>query len=122
MTAPKPRKRLQKVQDGRSTWARRHRQLAAGFAADLGPNLSKIDQALADHAATICLEAEQLKARQLNDEEIDVEQLVRLTNSLTRIRIELGKHAKATEKPWSPADLPGWKYAEEDDDGESEAA
>jgi hypothetical protein len=99
MTSPKARTRLQKVADGRSTWARRHRQLAAGFAADLGPNLSKIDLALVDHAATICLEAEQLKARQLNDQEIDIEQLVRLTNSLTRIRIELRKRANAKAEP-----------------------
>ena len=99
MTSPKARTRLQKVSDGRSTWARRHRQLAAGFAADLGPSLSAIDRALVDHAATVALEAEQMKAAQLNDEDIDIEQLVRLTNSLTRVRIELGKHATAKTDP-----------------------
>jgi hypothetical protein len=95
MTSPKPRKRLQEVRDRRSAWARRHRQLAAGFAADLGFEPSAIDCALLDHAATVALEAEQMKAAQLNDEEIDIEQLVRLTNSLTRLRIELGKRAVA---------------------------
>jgi hypothetical protein len=95
MTSPKPRKRLQKVKDQRSSWSRRHRQLAAGFAADLGFEPSAIDRALLDHAATVALEAEQMKAEQLNDEEIDIEQLVRLTNSLTRLRIELGKRAVA---------------------------
>jgi hypothetical protein len=100
MTSPKARTRLQKVADGRSTWARRHRQLAAGFAADLGSNLPAIDQALVDHAATVALEAEQMKAAQLNDEAIDLEQLVRLTNSLTRLRVELGKRAEAkVERP-----------------------
>jgi hypothetical protein len=67
MTAPKQRSRLQQVRDGRSAWARRHRQLAADFAADLGSSLSKIDLALISHAATVALEAEQLKAAQLND-------------------------------------------------------
>jgi hypothetical protein len=95
MTSPKARARLQKVADGRSTWARRHRELAAGFAADLGSDPSAIDRALVDHAATVALEAEQMKAAQLNDEAVDIEQLVRLTNSLTRIRIELGKRAAA---------------------------
>jgi hypothetical protein len=101
MTSPKARARLQKVTDGRSTWARRHRQLAAGFAADLGPEPSAIDRALVDHAATVALEAEQMKAAQLNDEAVDIEQLVRLTNSLTRLRIELGKRsaAKADRPP-----------------------
>jgi hypothetical protein len=96
MTAPKQRQRLQKVKDGRTAWARRHRELAAGFAADLGSNLSAIERALLDHAATVALEAEQMKAMQLNDQDIDLDALVRLTNSLTRLRIELGKRI---EKP-----------------------
>lgn len=66
MTAPKKRNQLQKVKDRRSAWARRHRQLASGFAADLGSGLSAIDRALVDHAATVALEAEQMKAAQLN--------------------------------------------------------
>jgi hypothetical protein len=95
MTSPKQGNRLQKVRDGRTAWARRHRELAAGFAADLGSNLSAIDRSLVDHAATIALEAEQMKAAQLNDQAVDIEQLVRLTNSLTRLRVELGKRAAA---------------------------
>jgi hypothetical protein len=93
-----PKKRLQKVADGRSAWARRHRQLAADFAGDLGSNLSKIDLALVDLAATAVLEAEQLKAAQLNDQEVDLEQLTRLANSLIRIRGELEKRAEAKER------------------------
>jgi hypothetical protein len=100
MTSPKARKRLQKVADGRSTWARRHRQLATDFAADLGPTPSKIDLALISHAATVTLEAEQLRAAQLNDQNIDLEQLTRLTNSLIRLRKELGQRAAA--KPTDP--------------------
>ena len=56
----------------------------------------------ADHAATVALECEALKVRQLNGEPVDLDDLVRLTNSLTRIRIELGKRAKAAD------DGPDW--------------
>jgi hypothetical protein len=95
-------KRLRAVKDRRSTWARRHRELAAAFAADLGSGLSAADRALTDHAATVALECEALKIRQLNGEPVDLDDLVRLTNSLTRIRIELGKRAKAAD------DGPDW--------------
>ena len=94
MTTPK---RLQAINDRRSTWARRHHQLAAAFATDLGSGLSAADRALTDHAATVALECEALKIRQLNGEPVDLDDLVRLTNSLTRIRIELGKRAKAAD-------------------------
>jgi hypothetical protein len=116
MTSPKARTRLQKVVDGRSTWARRHRQLAAGFAADLGPSLSQIDLALVDHAATVALEAEQMKAVQLNDQDIDIDQMVRLTNSLTRLRVELGKRvaAKGDDGPdWNEVMAEADRLAEE---------
>lgn len=95
MTTPK---RLQAINDRRSTWARRHHQLAAAFAADLGSGLSAADRALTDHAATVALECEALKVRQLNGEPVDLDDLVRLTNSLTRIRIELGKRAKPADQ------------------------
>ena len=90
-------KRLRAIKNRRTTWARRHHQLAAAFATDLGPNLSAADRALAHHAATVALECEALKVRQLNGEPVDLDDLVRLTNSLTRIRIELGKRAKAAD-------------------------
>ena len=95
MTTPK---RLRAVKDRRSTWARRHHQLATAFATDLGSGLSAADRALTDHAATVALECEALKIRQLNGEPVDLDDLVRLTNSLTRIRIELGKRAAVKER------------------------
>jgi hypothetical protein len=121
MTSPTPRKRLQKIKDRRSAWARRHRELAAGFAADLGSEPSAIDRSLVDHAATVALEAEQMKAAQLNDEEIDIEQLVRLTNSLTRLRIELGKRAdeKRPKRPYGLADIQAALAEGRDEDDES---
>jgi hypothetical protein len=95
MTAPK---RLRAIKDRRSTWSRRHRELAEAFANDLGSDLSAADRSYVDHGATVALECEQLKVRQLNGELVDVDDLVRLTNSLTRIRIELGKRAAVKER------------------------
>ena len=91
MTAPK---RLRAVKDRRGTWSRRHRELAEAFANDLGPDLSAADRSLVDHAATVAVECERLKVKRLNDETIDIEQLVRLTNSLTRVRVELGRRRR----------------------------
>lgn len=97
MTAPK---RLRAIKDRRSTWARRHKELVEAFAGDLGPVLSAASKSLVDHAATVAVEAERMKARQLNDEAIDVNELVRLSNALTRMRIELSRQdSKRDAKP-----------------------
>jgi hypothetical protein len=96
MTTPQ---RLRAIKDRRSTWSRRHKELADAFAADVGIDLSAADRSLVDHAATVAVECERLKARQLNDEPLDIDDLVRLTNSLTRVRIELGKRAAAKNEP-----------------------
>jgi hypothetical protein len=90
MTTPK---RLRAVKDRRSSWARRHKELAEAFAADRGANLSAADRSIVDHSATIAVECERMKARQLNGDIIDLDELVRLTNALTRVRKELGQQA-----------------------------
>ena len=61
-----------------------------------------------------------MKAAQLNDEEIDIEQLVRLTNSLTRLRIELGKRAdeKRPKRPYGLADIQAALAEGRDDEDE----
>ena len=86
-------KRLRAV-DLRASWARRHKQLADALTADLGAELSEADRSLVDHAATVAVECERMKSKQLNGEAIDLEELVRLTNALTRVRKELGQHAQ----------------------------
>jgi hypothetical protein len=102
MTTPK---RLRAVKDRRSIWYRRHCELVAAFTADLGNSPSAADRSFADHAATVALACEMLKVRQLNGELINIDDIVRLTNSLTRVRIELDKRAEtAAEKPWSRED------------------
>jgi hypothetical protein len=95
MTAPK---RLRAVKDRRSTWARRHKKLADTFARDLGGDLSTVDLALAAHAATVAIECERMRAEQLNGEAVDLEDLVRVTNALIRVRTELEKRAKPADE------------------------
>jgi hypothetical protein len=90
-------KRLKSV-DLRASWARRHRELADAFAADLGTGLSAADRSIVDHAATVAIACERMKARQLNGEDIDLEELVRLTNALTRVRKELGEKVKGNKR------------------------
>jgi hypothetical protein len=87
-------KRLKSV-DLRASWARRHKELSDAFAADLGPEMTAADRSVAAHAATIALECEKMQAAQLGGEAIDLEQLVRLTNALGRIRKDLGAKAEA---------------------------
>ena len=113
MTTPK---RLRAIKDRRSTWARRHKALANAFATDLGDKLSAADRSFADHAATVGVECERMKARQLNDGPVEVDELVRLTNALTRLRIELSKRAK----PSADSDLDRSHMQEEADRLEQE--
>jgi hypothetical protein len=93
MTTPK---RFRAIKDRRSIWYRRHCELSAAFLADLGDNPSAADRSFADHAATVAIACEMLKVRQLNGEPIDVDDVVRLGNHLTRIRIEFSKRAVAS--------------------------
>jgi hypothetical protein len=108
-------KRIRAVKDRRSTWARRHRELADAFALDLGTELSAADRSIAAHAATIAIECEKMRVAQLNGETIDLEELVRLTNALTRVRKELGQH---TERGKRDPVADSWLAAQEQLDGE----
>jgi hypothetical protein len=103
MSSPK---RLKTI-DRRSSWARRHRQLATAFAADLGTDLSAGDSAFVDHAATVALECERMKMAQLEGQAVDLDELVRLSNALTRIRKELsvkkGDQRDQTSEAWEQA-------------------
>ena len=94
-------KRLKSV-DLRASWARRHKELAAAFAADLGAGLTEADRAVIDFAAVVAIEAERMKARQLNGGDVDLEELVRLANALTRIRRELGAKAASAKQSARP--------------------
>jgi hypothetical protein len=83
-------KRLEKV-DLREAWSRRHRVLVESYVRDYGDVLpDNADMALIDLAATVTLECEKLKVRQLAGATINPDEMVRLANSVTRMRKELG--------------------------------
>ena len=64
---------------------------AQSYVRDYGDVLpDTADMALIDLAATVTLECEKLKVRQLAGETINPDEMVRLANSVTRMRKELG--------------------------------
>lgn len=81
------RRKLLDGVDGRSVKARRFRDLVADFAADLGGAdvLTVADWSLIRQAAIVTVEAETMQAALLNDQAIDRNDLVRLTNASARI-------------------------------------
>jgi len=84
--------------DGRSAAARRYRDLTIAFAADLGgpDKLSEADKALIRQAAALMVRTEDLQGAIVRGDEVDDEQIVRLTNAVARalaaIRRKVRKH------------------------------
>lgn len=72
--------------DGRSAEARRFRDLCISFAEPLGgfTGLAEHDAALVRHASALTMHSEQMQRQAVRGEPVDAEQLVRITNSLTR--------------------------------------
>jgi hypothetical protein len=88
--------------DGRGTWARRRRDLIASFTAELNRPLLERDRALIANAASLIVRCEQLHVRIVNDEEVDDDQLIRLSNVATRLLTALGLD-KAKPQPSGPS-------------------
>ena len=78
--------------DGRSVEARRYRDLALAFANELGgvAILGEAEQALVRQAAAMVLQAEKLQGAAVRGEDVDLEQMTRLSNSATRALTKLG--------------------------------
>ena len=89
--------------DGRSVAARRYRDLAISLADDCGgaDKISEPTKILIRQAASLTVQCEQLQSKIVAGEDIDLAQLVRLSNVLGRTLQRLGlKKPKA--KPTSP--------------------
>jgi len=73
--------------DGRSATNRRFRDLTLAFVADLGgPGVaSEADKALARQAAGAVVASEQMQARIIRGEVVDLEQATRLANAAARL-------------------------------------
>jgi hypothetical protein len=64
--------------------------------------LPDIDMALIDLAATVTLECEKMKVRQLAGETINPDEMVRLANSVTRMRKDLNDRSLALKRAAAP--------------------
>jgi hypothetical protein len=87
------RSRLRTISDldGRTRAARRARDLAAAFAADLGGTLTAAQRLAVDRAAALCALAEDARARRLaGDTTISLEDVVRVDNAAQRAVRMLG--------------------------------
>jgi hypothetical protein len=92
--------------DGRSSAARRFRDLALSFASELGGEsaLTEPQKALVRHAAALTIQSEALHASIVRGEPVDSEQLVRVSNTLARTLKDLGILTKAKVVPPSLKD------------------
>ena len=72
--------------DARSAEARRFRDLCISFAAPIGGfgDIAEHDVALVRHAAALTMQSEGMQRAAVRGEPLDAEQLVRVTNALTR--------------------------------------
>jgi hypothetical protein len=84
--------------DGRTPWARRHRDIASLHIEDLGSggNATEAQLSLCERAATIECELERLEGRlSAGDETVDLDCYGRMTGQLRRILETLGIHRPA---------------------------
>jgi hypothetical protein len=92
--------------DGRTVAARRARELARGFEAELGRTLSSTQRLAVERAAALVAIAEDAQARRLaGDPAVSLEDLVRVDNAAQRAVRQLGIKAPgvAAPAPLSPA-------------------
>lgn len=87
--------------DARSAEARRFRDLCISFAEPLGgfTGLAEHDAALVRHASALTMQSEQMQRQAVRGEPVDTEQLVRITNALTRTLNSLAARHKPAEAP-----------------------
>ena len=84
--------------DGRSAAGRRYRDLTMSLADDLGgaDKLTTSQEAMVRQLAGVIIESEKIQAQIVNGEDtVDREQLVRLTNTQTRLIGQLGLRGRS---------------------------
>jgi hypothetical protein len=84
---------LQNV-DGRSSSARRFRDLVAAFEKEVGGNLTEVERGMIRQAAALTFKAETLQADLVNGNPVDGDQLIRLTGTSKRILSALAEKAR----------------------------
>ncbi|MDT2022816.1 hypothetical protein [Methylocella sp. CPCC 101449] len=88
--------RLLENVDGRSSLARRFRDLYRAYEAEIGGALNEIDRGLIRQAASLSLRAERMQAAVVRGEEVDNDALIRLSGESRRIMASL--RTKATKR------------------------
>ncbi len=85
--------------DGRSSEARRWRDLVISYGDDLGgfDKLTEAQKTLIAQAATLQVQSERVQGAVLRGDLIDVEQLTRLANAAMRILSRLGIRRRASD-------------------------
>jgi hypothetical protein len=84
--------------------ARRYRDVAIALADDLGgqDKLSEQSKILVRQSAALTVQVEGLQSKIVSGEDVDVEQLTRLSNALSRMLHRLGLKKQASPKQTSP--------------------
>jgi hypothetical protein len=83
--------------DGRSTEARRYRDLCFSFADDCGgaAGLTEVQRALVRQAAALTVQSEKLQGAMIRGEAVDDEQMTRVANALSRTLSRLQRKRSA---------------------------
>lgn len=81
--------------DGRSTMARRYREITASIESDLGGDLTEAQRQLVARAATLSIWAEAREAELANGEPFDAAGFATITNTLRRVLCDLGLERRA---------------------------
>jgi hypothetical protein len=89
---------LQNV-DGRSSSARRFRDLVRAYETEVGGNLTEVERGLIRQAAAVTFKAEALQSDLVNGHPVDGDQLIRLTGTAKRILAALGEKASMRKPP-----------------------
>jgi hypothetical protein len=93
--------RLLENVDGRSSSARRFRDLVQAFEGEIGGTLTEVEKGLVRQAAGLQLRAEQMQADIVNGKPVDSDALIRVSSTSKRILESIG--ARATKrKPATP--------------------
>jgi hypothetical protein len=87
--------------DGRSAEARRYKDVAFSLADDLGgaAGLTEAQRALVRQVAVVTIQSEKLQGAVLRGELVDIEQLTRLSNALSRMLHRLGIKRSSQPEP-----------------------
>lgn len=83
--------------DGRSTSARRFKEIIATLSADLGGDLTEAQKAIAARAATLAVWCEQAETDFANGKDFDVATYSTTANAMRRLLADLGLERRARD-------------------------